>query len=217
MGNTQQQQQQGPLAVNVPLSESQENQGDDVDANYPGQGIPVPPQYSPDQNQGLPYQQNENDQPQTENSPNQNQIDQLPPSGESPSARLSQVSVAGGAIHVPGNPAIPIQDKYPNMRDGLPAGIDESDITDLLYKFNYTVGFHGHYEKGYRNGAKVGGYFVNGRDGISRVVTYVADENGFQPKVKLINLGLESPDTPKEGTEKSFGLKNFEFVWYPIS
>lgn len=132
------------------------------------------------------------------------------------SAPLSQVTISNGAIHVPGNPDIPIIDKYPNMQDGLPEGIEEKDITDLLYKFNYTIGFSGHYEKGYKNGAKVGGYFVNGRDGISRVVTYVADENGYRPKFKFINLGLDSPDTPKAGTEKKFGLKNFEFVWYPI-
>lgn len=118
---------------------------------------------------------------------------------------------------MPGNPDIPIKDKYPGMQEGLPKGIEETDVVDLLYKFNYTIGFHGHYEKGYKNGAKVGGYFVNGRDGISRVVTYVADENGYQPKFKFINLGLDSPDTPKEDSEKSFGLKNFEFVWYPVS
>lgn len=144
----------------------------------------------------------------------------LPPSEqavEPPSSKLSKVTVSDGVIHVPGNPDIPIQDKYPNMQEGLPAGIEENDIVDLLYKFNYTVGFHGHYEKGYKNGAKVGGYFVNGRDGVSRVVTYVADENGYRPKFKFIRLGLDSPDTPKEGTEKTFGLKNFEFVWYPVN
>lgn len=212
--------QQSPLSVNVPLEENQA------------------PQYSPVQNlqtsyqQGVPSQQNQAS-PQSQYSPNQNQVDygdagvQTPlqgavsagssTAGQSPSARLSQVSVSDGVIRVPGNPDIPIRDKYPNMQDGLPKGIEENDITDLLYKFNYTVGFQGHYEKGYKNGAKVGGYFVNGRDGISRVVTYVADENGYQPKVKFINLGLDSPDTPKEATEKSFGLKNFEFVWYPVS
>lgn len=130
---------------------------------------------------------------------------------------LSQVSVTSGVIHVPGNPDIPIKDKFPGMVDGLPNGIEEKDITNLLYKFNYTIGFHGHYEKGLRDGTKIGGYFVNGRDGVSQVVTYIADANGFRPKVKFIRLDLDSDDVPKEATEKSFGLKNFEFIWYPIS
>lgn len=102
------------------------------------------------------------------------------------------------------------------MSDGLPDGIEEKDITDLLYKFHYTVGFHGHWEKGTKSGAKIGGYFVNGRDGVSRVVTYIADENGYRPKFKFVRLGLDSDETPKEATEKTFGLKSFEFVWYPI-
>lgn len=133
-----------------------------------------------------------------------------------PHANLNKLTVSNGVIEVPNNPPIKIVDKYPGMIDGLPEGVKQDNVLDLLYKFNYTVGFHGHYEKGYKNGAKVGGYFVNGRDGISRVVTYVADENGYRPKFKLINLGLDSSDTPKEGTEKMFGLKNFEFVWYPV-
>ncbi|ENN78648.1 hypothetical protein YQE_04821, partial [Dendroctonus ponderosae] len=133
-------------------------------------------------------------------------------------ATLPPVSVSEGVIHVGGNNKqdIRINDKFPGMQDGLPAGIDEKDITNLLYKFHYTVGFHGHYEKGLKDGTKIGGYFVNGRDGISRVVTYIADENGYRPKVKFINLGLESEDTPKAATEKTFGLKSFEFMWYPL-
>ncbi|XP_044752388.1 protein lethal(3)malignant blood neoplasm 1 isoform X2 [Coccinella septempunctata] len=126
----------------------------------------------------------------------------------------SPVKVTDGVIKVPGNPDIPIQDKYPGMVDGLPAGIMEKDITDILYRFNWTVGFQGHYETGYKNGAKIGGYFVNGSDGISRVVTYVADEFGYRPKVRIINIGLDSPDTPKD--DKTFVLKSFEFVWYPV-
>ncbi|KAJ8973148.1 hypothetical protein NQ317_005535 [Molorchus minor] len=131
---------------------------------------------------------------------------------------LPPISVSDNVIHVGGNKptSIPIRDKYPGMTDGLPDGIEEKDINDLLYKFHYTVGFHGHYEKGLKDGTKIGGYFVNGRDGISRVVTYIADENGYRPKFKFINLGLDSADTPKIGTEKQFGLKSFEFVWYPI-
>ncbi|XP_045472436.1 pro-resilin isoform X2 [Harmonia axyridis] len=124
------------------------------------------------------------------------------------------VKVTDGVIKVPGNPDIPIKDKYPGMVEGLPAGIMEKDITDILYRFNWTVGFQGHYETGYKNGAKIGGYFVNGSDGISRVVTYVADEFGYRPKVRIINIGLDSPDTPKD--DKTFTLKSFEFVWYPV-
>lgn len=135
-----------------------------------------------------------------------------------PVSTLPPIKVSENVIHVGGkNPQdIPIKDKYPGMVEGLPNGVEEKDVKDILYKFKYTVGFHGHYEKGLKNGAKIGGYFVNGRDGISRVVTYIADENGYRPKFKFINLGLDSPDTPKEDTEKTFGLKDFEFVWYPI-
>lgn len=135
-----------------------------------------------------------------------------------PVSTLPPVSVSENVIHVGGKKPqdIPIKDKYPGMVSGLPTGVEEKDVKDILYKFKYTVGFHGHYEKGLKNGAKIGGYFVNGRDGISRVVTYIADENGYRPKFKFINLGLDSPDTPKEETEKTFGLKDFEFVWYPI-
>ncbi|XP_063220300.1 protein lethal(3)malignant blood neoplasm 1 [Bacillus rossius redtenbacheri] len=99
-------------------------------------------------------------------------------------------------------------------KDGLPPGITEEDIMALLYKFNYTVGFHGHYESGYRNGNKLGGYFSNGRDGFGRNVQYVANEFGYQPNITLVNLGLESKDTPKEETEKQFGLKGYEFKWF---
>ncbi|XP_018320554.1 protein lethal(3)malignant blood neoplasm 1-like [Agrilus planipennis] len=134
----------------------------------------------------------------------------------SPENNLSKAEVINGVIMVPNNDPIPIKDKFLGMVNGLPQGISEGDIVDLLYKFNYTLSFHGHYEKGLKNGAKIGGYFVNGRDGFSRIVTYIADENGYRPKFQLVNLGLNSPDTPKEGDEKTFGLKGFEFIWYPI-
>ncbi|CAG9858256.1 unnamed protein product [Phyllotreta striolata] len=133
-------------------------------------------------------------------------------------SKLPPISVSDNTIHVMGKKPfdIPIKDKYPGMTAGLPEGVETGDVTNILYKFKYTVGFHGHYEKGLKDGTKIGGYFVNGRDGISRVVTYVADANGYRPKFKFINLGLDSSDTPNEKTEKTFGLKEFEFVWYPI-
>jgi hypothetical protein len=99
-------------------------------------------------------------------------------------------------------------------RPGLPNGITEADVMKLLYRFNYTVGFHGHNEEGYRNGDKVGGYFVNGRNGISTQVKYVANEFGYQPNITFIPLGLDSPDTPKEDTEKNYGLKGYAFEWF---
>ncbi|CAG9833611.1 unnamed protein product [Diabrotica balteata] len=149
-----------------------------------------------------------------------------PPIGNGPNpllqpqevAKLPPVMVSDNVIHVMGKKPIdiPIKDKYPGMVDGLPTGVEVKDVTNILYKFKYTVGFHGHYEKGLKDGSKIGGYFVNGRDGISRIVTYVADENGYRPKFKFINLGLDSADTPNEKTEKTFGLKDFEFVWYPV-
>lgn len=133
-------------------------------------------------------------------------------------SQLPPIMVSDNTIHVMGKKPfdIPIKDKYTGMTDGLPDGVEPKDVTNILYKFKYTVGFHGHYERGLKDGTKIGGYFVNGRDGISRVVTYVADENGYRPKFKFINLGLDSSDTPNEKTEKTFGLKDFEFVWYPI-
>jgi hypothetical protein len=99
-------------------------------------------------------------------------------------------------------------------RPGLPNGITKADIMKLLYRFNYTVGFHGHHEEGYRNGDKIGAYFVNGRDGISTQVKYIANEFGYQPNITFIPLGLDSPDTPKKDTEKNFGLKGYAFEWF---
>ncbi|CAH1117694.1 unnamed protein product [Phaedon cochleariae] len=140
------------------------------------------------------------------------------PPASTETSKLPPITVSDNSIHVGGTHPqdIPIQNKFPGMVDGLPNGVEEKDVTNILYRFKYTVGFHGHYEKGLKDGTKIGGYFINGRDGFSRVVTYVADENGYRPKFKLINLGLDSVDTPKEDTEKTFGLKSFEFIWYPI-
>lgn len=193
------------------------NQGDDDDAITGGK-VPLPPAHHHNVNSPP----NKSESPERPGNPtfNQNRKPSQPNAIDSPKKPIRQIPpkvvVDSGMILVPGGQPIPITDKYPNMQDGLPAGITEHDMLDLLYKFNYTVGFHGHYEKGLKSGAKIGGYFVNGRDGISRVVEYIADENGYRPRVKFINLGLDSPNVPKEETEKSFGLQGFEFTWYPI-
>ncbi|XP_037905964.1 uncharacterized protein LOC119648340 isoform X2 [Hermetia illucens] len=82
----------------------------------------------------------------------------------------------------------------------------------LLYKFNYTVGYHGHHEKGDFVGSKDGGYYFVGRDGLRRDVEYVANDFGYQPY--LTQEQVSDKDTPKEGSEKEAGLKGYEFRWF---
>ncbi|XP_055624999.1 protein lethal(3)malignant blood neoplasm 1 isoform X2 [Toxorhynchites rutilus septentrionalis] len=85
-------------------------------------------------------------------------------------------------------------------------------LNGLLYRFNYTVGYHGHHEQGDRAGNKEGGYFAIGRDGVRRGVTYTANEFGFQPHIKFDQVSPE--ETPREDTEKQAGLKGFDFKWF---
>lgn len=113
-----------------------------------------------------------------------------------------------------------IHHKRPGEKEGLPEGLSKGDMTNLLYTFNYTVGFHGHFEEGYTNGAKQGYYFVTGRNGVRTRIDYVADEHGFRPKITQEVLDLLSEDVPKPETEKDpkYGLKGYEFKWlyYPV-
>ncbi|XP_049865941.1 protein lethal(3)malignant blood neoplasm 1 [Pectinophora gossypiella] len=112
-----------------------------------------------------------------------------------------------------------IYSKGPGEREGLPNGLNKGDMTLLLYTFNYTVGFHGHHEEGYTNGAKKGYYYVTGRNGVRTRIDYEADERGFRPKITQELLDLASEDVPKPETEKDekYGLKGYEFKWlyYP--
>lgn len=121
-------------------------------------------------------------------------------------------------IRQPGSP--PVSSDTPNPDptkyfDGPPPGMSMEDLQALLYRFNYTLRFHGHHESGYRSGDKEGGYFFNGRDGFGRDVKYIANEFGYQPNISLVELGLNSPDTPKEETEKELNeLRGNEFKWF---
>ncbi|XP_026729793.1 protein lethal(3)malignant blood neoplasm 1 [Trichoplusia ni] len=107
----------------------------------------------------------------------------------------------------------------PGEREGLPPGLSKNDMTTLLYTFNYTVGFHGHFEEGYTNGVKKGYYYVTGRNGVRTRIDYIADDSGFHPKVSQEVLDLLSEDVPKPETERDekYGLKGYEFKWlyYP--
>lgn len=112
-----------------------------------------------------------------------------------------------------------IYHRGPGEKEGLPDGLNKKDMEVLLYTFNYTVGFHGHYEEGYKSGAKKGYYFVTGRNGVRTRVDYEADEKGFRPKITQEVLDILSEDVPKPETEKDdkYGLKGYEFKWlyYP--
>ncbi|XP_050098444.1 protein lethal(3)malignant blood neoplasm 1 [Anopheles aquasalis] len=109
----------------------------------------------------------------------------------------------------------------PAAKDGDPvmklvelhtANMIQHILNGLLYRFNYTAGYHGHHEQGDRQGNKEGGYFAVGRDGIRRGVSYKANEFGFQPHVKFEKVSPE--ETPREETEKQAGLKGFDFKWF---
>lgn len=149
-----------------------------------------------------------------------------PEQGLNPSFTPGDTSVQGGQTGVVKPKLISVDmqiiDKntdihtlQPGERQGLPAGLSEHDMSRLLYTFNYTVGFHGHFEEGYANGVKKGYYYVTGRNGVRTRVDYVADKTGFHPKMSQELLDLLSDDVPKPDTEKDakYGLKGYEFKW----
>ena len=87
------------------------------------------------------------------------------------------------------------------------------DYMARLYKFNYTLSFHGHEETGDISGNKNGSYFSNGRDGYQRKVVYTANEFGYQPKVTLVKLDTDFIPNEQTEKEKTF-LKGSEFIWF---
>lgn len=93
-----------------------------------------------------------------------------------------------------------------------PAVENLNSIGGPLYRFNYTLGFHGHYEEGDRQGNKVGGYHVVDRNGVKYIITYVANGQGYRRKVIYGKVG--ESDTPHEDTEKMYGAKGVEFKWF---
>ncbi|BES93237.1 Insect cuticle protein [Nesidiocoris tenuis] len=87
------------------------------------------------------------------------------------------------------------------------------ELQALLYTFNYTLTYHGHNEVGNVAGDKNGSYFFNGRDGLGRNVTYVANEFGYQPNITLYDISER--ETPNEKTEKDLTeLLGNEFKWF---
>ncbi|XP_013187620.2 protein lethal(3)malignant blood neoplasm 1 [Amyelois transitella] len=174
------------------------------------QNYPNSPNYSQNNPQGSNYP-GPGQQPSGERNPKQYEPQQ-PGTPQKPTLTYAQMQIVDSNTD--------IHKKEPNERDGLPDGLTKDDMSKLLYTFNYTVGFHGHFEEGYANGAKQGYYFVTGRNGVRTRVDYVADEKGFRPKITQEVLDLLSDDVPKPETEKDekFGLKGYEFKWlyYPV-
>lgn len=112
------------------------------------------------------------------------------------------------------SPGVPQQSYPASPTSTADADRFAQELFDKFYQFHYILSYNGHNETGYRNGNKEGDYFVNGRDGLGRNVKYVANEFGYQPNITLVNLGLESPNTPKEQDEQPNELKSSEFRWF---
>lgn len=81
--------------------------------------------------------------------------------------------------------------------------------TGLLYKFNYTLPYHGHSEQGDAAGRKDGEYHVVNENGWKRVVTYTADENGFRPNSKY---SYDASALPRDES-----LNHVEFKWFNVN
>uniref|UniRef100_A0A1A9Z943 Protein lethal(3)malignant blood neoplasm 1 n=1 Tax=Glossina pallidipes TaxID=7398 RepID=A0A1A9Z943_GLOPL len=79
-----------------------------------------------------------------------------------------------------------------------------------LYRFTYILDYNGHTETGKRNGNKVGNYFAIGDDDVERTIEYVADENGFQPRVRWRKLDANTI----KAKSKMNSLKDYEFIWF---
>ncbi|XP_037812027.1 protein lethal(3)malignant blood neoplasm 1 isoform X2 [Lucilia sericata] len=102
----------------------------------------------------------------------------------------------------------------PNVPSGKkPSSTSGSSSTSAngdgdLYRFKYILDYHGHTETGKRNGNKEGSYYAIGDDDVERTIEYVANENGYQPRIRWRKLDRNEIKS-KENT-----LKDYEFVWF---
>ncbi|XP_036228135.2 protein lethal(3)malignant blood neoplasm 1 isoform X1 [Bactrocera oleae] len=76
-----------------------------------------------------------------------------------------------------------------------------------LYRFKYLLDYNGHRETGSHNGNKEGSFYAIGDDNVERTIEYIANEFGYQPRVRFRKL--DAPVQAKENT-----LKDYEFVWF---
>uniref|UniRef100_A0A0A1WR93 Protein lethal(3)malignant blood neoplasm 1 n=1 Tax=Zeugodacus cucurbitae TaxID=28588 RepID=A0A0A1WR93_ZEUCU len=76
-----------------------------------------------------------------------------------------------------------------------------------LYRFKYLLDYNGHRETGSHSGNKEGSFYAIGDDNVERTIEYIANEFGYQPRVRFRKL--DAPMQAKENT-----LKDYEFVWF---
>ncbi|XP_018793449.1 PREDICTED: protein lethal(3)malignant blood neoplasm 1 [Bactrocera latifrons] len=76
-----------------------------------------------------------------------------------------------------------------------------------LYRFKYLLDYNGHRETGSHNGNKEGSFYAIGDDNVERTIEYIANEFGYQPRVRFRKL--DAPVLANENT-----LKDYEFVWF---
>lgn len=124
---------------------------------------------------------------------------------------LPQKIVDSNSIETPADRQNPT--KSPQAEIYNKASFDKSNqkLQGPLYRFNYTTDFFGHHEEGDRAGNKDGGYFSVGRDNQRRIVTYKANEFGYQPYVKS---ELVRPEELQTYDEKNNRLKGYKFEWF---
>ncbi|XP_017490726.1 PREDICTED: protein lethal(3)malignant blood neoplasm 1-like, partial [Rhagoletis zephyria] len=92
------------------------------------------------------------------------------------------------------------------FKGGSSGGSTASETGDL-YRFKYNLDYNGHRETGAYNGNKEGSFYAIGDDNVERTIEYIANEFGYQPRVRFRKL--DAPVQAKENT-----LKDYEFVWF---
>ncbi|XP_065360039.1 mucin-2 [Calliphora vicina] len=109
--------------------------------------------------------------------------------------------------------AVPSSGKKPSTGNAGKSGGGSSGSSSAngdgdLYRFKYILDYHGHTETGKRNGNKEGSYYAIGDDDVERTIEYVANEFGYQPRIRWRKIDRNEIKS-KENT-----LKDYEFVWF---
>ncbi|XP_004524597.1 protein lethal(3)malignant blood neoplasm 1 isoform X2 [Ceratitis capitata] len=115
-------------------------------------------------------------------------------------------SVGGGVNNRVGNSGNTASGNKIGGNTGAGASSAAGEAGDL-YRFKYLLDYNGHRETGARNGNKEGSFYAIGDDNVERTIEYIANEFGYQPRVRFRKL--DAPVQAKENT-----LKDYEFVWF---